>query len=121
YEHLRQCFGKIDVLFLGMECEGAPLSWFYGPLFTIPLLRKHDQSRRQNGSDYERGISIVDALRPEQVYVYAMGQEPWLKYLTSLQYAPESVQIVESDKLIVECQRRGLAAERLYLHKEIFL
>jgi len=121
YEHVHEIFGDVDVLFVGMECEGAPMSWFYGPLFTIPLSRKIDQSRRQNGSDCERGVSIVDALRPKQVYVYAMGQEPWLTFLTSLQYTDESVQIVESDKLVRECRRRGLAAERLYIRKEIFL
>ena len=121
YEHVHELFGDVDVLFVGMECEGAPMSWFYGPLFTIPLSRKIDQSRRQNGSDCERGISIVDALRPKQVYVYAMGQEPWLTFLTSLQYTDESVQIVESDKLVRECRGRGLTAERLYIRKEIFL
>jgi L-ascorbate metabolism protein UlaG (beta-lactamase superfamily) len=121
YEHVHEFYGDVDVLLIGMECEGAPMSWFYGPLFTIPLSRKIDQSRRQNGSDYERGISIVDTLRPKQVYVYAMGQEPWLTFLTSLQYTCESVQIIESDKLVRECQRRGLAAERLYIRKEIFL
>jgi L-ascorbate metabolism protein UlaG (beta-lactamase superfamily) len=121
YEHVHAAFGDVDVLFVGMECEGAPISWFYGPLFTIPLSRKHDQSRRQNGSDCERAMAIVDSLRPKQVYVYAMGQEPWLTFLTSLQYTRESVQIVESDKLVGECGRRGLEAERLYVSKEIFL
>ena len=121
YEHLHEVLGDVDVLFLGMECEGAPMSWFYGPLFTIALSRKHDQSRRQNGSDCERGLAIVDILKPKQVYVYAMGQEPWLTFLTSLHYTCESVQIVESDKLVNECRNRELAAERLYISKEIFL
>jgi len=121
YEHIHEVLGDVDVLFLGMECEGAPMSWFYGPLFTIALSRKHDQSRRQNGSDCERGLAIVDILKPKQVYVYAMGQEPWLTFLTSLHYTCESVQIVESDKLVKECHDRQLAAERLYISKEIFL
>jgi hypothetical protein len=104
-----------------MECEGAPISWFYGPLFTAPLSRKIDHSRRQNGCDYEKGIDIVDILKPTHVYVYAMGQEPWLTFLTTLQYTSESIQIVESDRLVQQCLSRGLVAERLFISKEIFL
>src|SRR5262249_38503772 len=33
YQHLHNETGDIEVLFLGMECDGAPLSWVYGPLF----------------------------------------------------------------------------------------
>ena len=104
-----------------MVCDGAPLSWLYGPLLTKPLPRKVDQSRRSNGSDFPKAISIVDKLRPQQVYVYAMGQEPWLTYLTSIQYTPESRPIVESDRLVAECRQRGLVSERLFGCKEILL
>lgn len=31
-------------------------------------------------------------------------QEPWLKYLTSIQYTDESHPIVESNKLVASCQ-----------------
>jgi L-ascorbate metabolism protein UlaG (beta-lactamase superfamily) len=121
YEHLRELFAEVDMLFLGMECDGAPMSWLYGPLFTTPIIRKDDQSRRLNGSTYEKGIAIVNILQPKHAYVYAMGQEPWLKFLTSIQYTDESRPIVESNKLVNECQSRGIAAERLYVRKEIFL
>ena len=121
YEHLRQCVGDVDILFIGMECDGAPLSWLYGPLLTKPLPRKVDQSRRSNGSDYPKALDIVTRLNPRQVYVYAMGQEPWLTYLTSIQYTPESRPIVESDKLVEECSRRGLTSERLFGRKELVL
>lgn len=113
--------GDVDILFIGMECDGAPLSWLYGPLLTKPLPRKVDQSRRSNGSDYPKALDIVNRLNPRQVYVYAMGQEPWLIYLTSIQYTPESRPIVESDKLVEECRRRGLISERLFGRKEIIL
>lgn len=121
YEHIRHCVGDVDALFIGMECDGAPLSWLYGPLLTKPLARKVDQSRRSNGSDYPKAINIVDKLSPQQVYVYAMGQEPWLTYLTSIQYTSESRPIVESDRLVEECRRRGLVSERLLGRKEIVL
>jgi L-ascorbate metabolism protein UlaG (beta-lactamase superfamily) len=121
YQHIHRLVGNIDVLFLGMECDGGPLSWLYGPLLTKPLARKQDQSRRLNGSDHERGMGIVDCLQPSQVYVYAMGQEPWLSYLTSIQYTETSRPIVESDLLVAECKRRGIESERLFGHKEIEL
>jgi L-ascorbate metabolism protein UlaG (beta-lactamase superfamily) len=121
YDHLHNLTGNIDIIFLGMECDGGPLSWLYGPLLTKPLARKHDQSRRLNGSNHERGIDIINRFNPQQVYVYAMGQEPWLTYLTSIQYTEQSGPIVESNKLVAECRRRGIESERLFGHKEIFL
>lgn len=121
YRHIHKLIGDIDVLNLGMECDGGPLSWLYGPLLTKPLARKQDQSRRLNGSNYERGIEIVNQLNPKQVYVYAMGQEPWLTYLTSIQYTPQSRPIVDSDKLVADCAGRGITAKRLFGHEELFI
>lgn len=121
YEHLHELVGDIDVVFLGMECDGGPLSWLYGPLLTKPIGRKQDQSRRLNGSNHERGMGIINCLRPSQVYVYAMGQEPWLTYLTSIVYTETSRPITESNALVAECRSRGIQSERLYGHKEIEL
>jgi L-ascorbate metabolism protein UlaG (beta-lactamase superfamily) len=120
YQHIHALIGDVDILFLGMECDGGPLSWLYGPLLTRPLPRKMDQSRRLNGSNYESGIDIVDRLKPEQVYVYAMGQEPWLTYLTSIEYTEQSRPIIDSNRLVAECRHRGITSERLYCHKEIY-
>src|SRR5215208_575699 len=114
YQNLHELFGDIDVVFLGMECDGAPLSWLYGPLMTKPLARKMDQSRRFDGSDFEKAMDIVNRFHPSRVYVYAMGQEPWLTFLTSLQYTEQSRPIVESNKLIAECHKRGIQCERLF-------
>jgi L-ascorbate metabolism protein UlaG (beta-lactamase superfamily) len=121
YEHIHRTSGDLDVLFVGMECDGAPMSWLYGPLMTKPLLRKMDQSRRLDGSDHGKGMTIVEQLRPRRVYVYAMGQEPWLTFLTSIQYTPQSRPITESDELVAECTRRDIESERLFGHKEILL
>ena len=114
FEHLRALRGDVDVLFVGMECDGGPLSWLYGPMLTRPLSRKMDQSRRFDGSDFDRAMSLVDGLNVRQVYVYAMGQEPWLAYLTSIAYTDTSRPILESNRLVETCRRRGLVAERLF-------
>jgi L-ascorbate metabolism protein UlaG (beta-lactamase superfamily) len=119
YEHVQRIVGDVDVLFLGMECDGAPLSWLYGPLITRPLDRKVDHSRRLSGSNYERGIDIVNRFRCKEAYVYAMGMEPWLKYIMAKDYTPESDPIVASNRLIEDCRGRGIIAERLFGEKEI--
>jgi L-ascorbate metabolism protein UlaG (beta-lactamase superfamily) len=121
YDHLKKELGDLDALFLGMECDGGPLSWLYGPLFTKPLDRKMDQSRRLSGSNYERAIDIVNKFNFRDVFVYAMGQEPWLNYIMSLKYTEESNPIVASNRLIADCRQRGITSERLFGEKEIFL
>ena len=121
YDHVNRIVDDIDVLFLGMECDGAPLSWIYGALLTKPVERGMDQSRRLSGSDYSRAVDLVTKLKCGQVFVYAMGQEPWLSYITSIEYTDESKPIVESNKLIEFCRQRGITSERLYGMKEMFL
>ena len=121
YRHIQEILGDIDVLFLGMECDGAPLTWVYGPLLTQPLERKKDQGRRLAGSNYERGIGIVDSLHPKEVYVYAMGQEPWLNYVMTRKYTEDSNPIKASNRLIEDCTGRGMPAERLFGEREILL
>ncbi|MBB6127424.1 MBL fold metallo-hydrolase [Mucilaginibacter lappiensis] len=120
YEHIFKILGPIDVLFLGMECDGAPLSWLYGPLLTEDLARDKDQSRRLSGSDYEKGLHLVNTFMPKEVYVYAMGQEPWLEFISSIKYTDESNPIIQSNKLIDYCTARGIIAERLFGEKELF-
>jgi L-ascorbate metabolism protein UlaG (beta-lactamase superfamily) len=121
YEHVRRELGHVDVLFLGMECDGAPLTWLYGPLFTRRLDRVMDESRRLAGSNYEQGLEIINCFKCKEVYIYAMGQEPWLNYVMSLKYTETSRPIIESNKLIQECRSRSIQAERLFGEKEILL
>jgi L-ascorbate metabolism protein UlaG (beta-lactamase superfamily) len=121
YEHVHREVGDVDALFLGMECDGAPLSWLYGPLLTQKLERSMDESRRLSGSNYEQGMHIVNCFHCREAYVYAMGQEPWLNYIMSIKYTEQSRPIVESNKLIQACRERGIVAERLYGEKEILL
>ncbi|MBW4028777.1 MAG: MBL fold metallo-hydrolase [Acidobacteria bacterium] len=121
YEHLQMQLGNVDVVFLGMECDGAPLSWLYGPLLTKRLDRAMDASRRLSGSDFAQALEIVNVFSPEHVYVYAMGQEPWLNYVMSIKYTDESRPIVESNRLIEHCRTMGIVAERLFGEKDLYL
>jgi L-ascorbate metabolism protein UlaG (beta-lactamase superfamily) len=119
YANIHRIVGDVDVLFLGMECDGAPLTWLYGPLLTTRLSREQDNSRRLSGSDCAKGMSLVDIFNPKEVYVYAMGQEPWLEFISSIKYTDESNPIVQSNRLIKLCTQRGILAERLYGEKEL--
>jgi L-ascorbate metabolism protein UlaG (beta-lactamase superfamily) len=121
YERIHDAIGDVDVFFVGMECDGAPVSWIYGPLLTQRLERPKDHSRRLAGSNYERALAIVEQLRCKEVYVYAMGQEPWLNYVMSIKYTEKSNPIIQSNRLIETCRMRGITAERLFGEKEILL
>jgi len=121
YEHIHREVGDVDAIFLGMECDGAPLSWLYGPLLTQKVERAMDESRRLAGSNYEQGMSLLNHFRCREAYVYAMGQEPWLNYVMSIKYNEDSRPIVESNRLIEACRERGMIAERLFGEKEILI
>lgn len=121
YDHLHEMVGDADILFLGMECDGAPLSWLYGPLFTHALDRGMDESRRLAGSNFAEAMDIVSRFGFRDVYVYAMGQEPWLNHIMSLKYTQASRPIVESNKLVEACRAKGIRSERLFGEKEILL
>jgi len=121
YEHLHREVGDVDAIFLGMECDGAPLSWLYGPLLTKKIERAMDESRRLAGSNYDQAIDIVRRFNAKETYVYAMGQEPWLCHIMSLKYTEQSRPITESNRLIEECFRQGHYAERLFGEKEILI
>ncbi|OMQ08157.1 MBL fold metallo-hydrolase [[Flexibacter] sp. ATCC 35103] len=119
YQRVHQYLGDIDVLFLGMECDGAPLSWLYGPLMPEKLDNDKNLSRRLSGSNYDQGKSLIEIFKPKNVFVYAMGLEPWLEFISSIKYTDESRPIVESNKLVRDCNDNKIIAERLFGEKTI--
>lgn len=114
YERVRQSIGPVDMLFIGMECVGAPMNWLYGSLFTKPVPREVNESRRFNGSDCASVVSMIDIFKPRGVYVYALGLEPWFKYFMGLDYTEDARQIRESGRLLEHCDSLGIDAARLY-------
>lgn len=120
YRHIQREVGAVRALFVGMECDGAPLSWLYGPLLTQRLERGEDESRRLSGSNCAQVMELVDTFKCRELFVYAMGQEPWLNYIMSLKYTPESNPIIQSDKVISICRERGIVAERLFGERELY-
>jgi len=118
YDHIFSMIGPIDMLFLGMECDGAPLTWLYGPLLTQPLKRTFDRNRTLSGSNFDKAWVIAEKSGCKEAYVYAMGQEPWLNYIMALKYSETSAQILESNKFIEACKDKGIVSERLFGKKE---
>ncbi|KNE75164.1 putative beta-lactamase (plasmid) [Candidatus Burkholderia crenata] len=114
YRRIVRQVGRVDNLFIGMECDGAPLSWLYGPYLSNPIGRKEDESRRLSGSDCERAWRIVEECGCSRALVYAMGQESWFRFVVGLEYTPDKKQIVESDVFVDRCRQAGLDGERLH-------
>jgi L-ascorbate metabolism protein UlaG (beta-lactamase superfamily) len=120
-KYIAEQTGSVDALFVGMECNGAPLNWLYGPLLTKPTVKRDDNSRRLSASDSDRAWTAVKSFGCSAVYVYAMGQEAWLRHWLGLAYTPQSIQIVESEAFLTRCRGAGIAAQRLQgCHEMIF-
>ena len=117
YDRVQRILGNIDVIFLGMECQGAPLSCLYGPLLPQTLNREHDQSRRLSRSNFIQAKALIDIFCPKDVFVYTMGMEPWLEYISSIKYTEESKPIIESNRLLDYCKSKGIIGERLFGEK----
>jgi L-ascorbate metabolism protein UlaG (beta-lactamase superfamily) len=121
YTKVAEVIGSVDTVFIGMESIGAAASWIYGPLYGEPLDRRTDQSRRLNGSNFPQAREIVDALEPDEVYVYAMGLEPWMGIVMAIDYDESHPAIVDSDLLVRHVQDKGGTAERLHLRRTLRL
>lgn len=122
YEHLRKYLGNIETVFLGMECVGAPLSWLYGALLPSRLQHTQDKNRRTKGSDSKAALDLLEAVGGKRVYIYAMGNEPWYQYSMGLGLSENSVQIKESEKVLLQAREKGfLEAQRPFGMFEIHL
>jgi len=119
YQRIHKIIGDVNLIFLGMECDGAPGSWLYGPLMPKAMDREMDHSRRLAGCNYNESRALIDIFNPSNVFIYAMGMEPWLKYISSIKYTDESRPIVESNLVLDYCKEKGIDAERLFGEKII--
>lgn len=107
YEHVRQCIGQVQTAFIGMECVGAPFSWFYGSILPSRVRHSNDKSRRLKGCNAETALELLRALGSERVYVYALGREPWLEYMMALAPSDTDPQLVEARKLLSRAGDEG--------------
>lgn len=122
YLNIRAALGRIETVFIGTECVGAPLTWHNGSLFLKKPTREQDQTRRYHGCDSEAALNILEAVGANRVYNYAMGKEPWLEHLLGLGLSGESPQLRASRRLLQRSRGRGfLVASSPYGKCEIYL
>jgi L-ascorbate metabolism protein UlaG (beta-lactamase superfamily) len=119
HQILRREYGPVDDIFLGMECQGAPLTWMYGPLFPEVVNRKVSMSRRLNGSNTEEAIELIGSLGARRVFIYAMGEEPWLQHVMATNYTPDSYQLQQIEGLRSWCAVNSIEFEHLVGRAEL--
>lgn len=118
YARVHDVLGGVDRLFVGMECEGGPQSWLYGPMSLKKIDYAADQARRLSGSNCEQALDIVKRFSPRSAYVYAMASEPWLRFISSVEYVQTSLPILEAKRFVATCREMGLESESLYAKAE---
>ncbi|WP_045727219.1 MBL fold metallo-hydrolase [Xanthomonas sp. GPE 39] len=121
YRHVAAELGPIDALFLGMECEGSPLSWGYGHLLSRRIDPKLDRSRRDRGSHADEAIALIACWPARSAYVYAMGQEPWLNHVLAINQSGEHLGLREAERFLSHCRTHGIDGERLFAMRELVL
>jgi L-ascorbate metabolism protein UlaG (beta-lactamase superfamily) len=119
YRHVAEAVGGADIAFLGMECDGAPLTWLYSALFTQQVSRKMSITRKLSGSNAAQAMAIVERLGASEAYVYAMGEEAWLQHVMATSYTPESYQLEQVARFLDECATRGIKGEHLLVSRSL--
>jgi hypothetical protein len=118
YRYMRNHLGQVDVAFLGMECDGAPLTWLYQALLTRPVTKKMSDSRKLSGSNAAQAGAIMTELGASEAYIYAMGEEDWLGHVMATSYNDDSYQLKQVDEFMSWCTDNGIKAEHLLGQRE---
>jgi hypothetical protein len=58
-------------------------------------------------------LALSQSVGARKVYVYAMGIEPWTRYLTSLSYEDSAIQLEEVKMFVAASREAGIDAELL--------
>jgi L-ascorbate metabolism protein UlaG (beta-lactamase superfamily) len=118
YRYVKGHLGTADMAFLGMECDGAPLTWLYQALLTVPVTKKMSNSRKLSGSNAEQAAAIMTELGATEAYVYAMGEEPWLGHVMATTYTEDTYQIKQINEFMTWCADHGIKAGHLFGQRE---
>jgi L-ascorbate metabolism protein UlaG (beta-lactamase superfamily) len=118
YRYIRSHLGKVDMAFLGMECDGAPLTWLYQGLLTRPVTKKMSDSRKLSGSNAKQAADIMQELDADEAYIYAMGEESWQGHVMATTYTEDTYQLKQIDEFLGWCTNHGITAEHLFNKRE---
>ncbi|GAA1811480.1 MBL fold metallo-hydrolase [Luedemannella flava] len=118
YRYIRNHLGHVDMAFLGMECDGAPLTWLYQGLLTRPVTKKMSDSRKLSGSNAKQAADIMTELGADEGYIYAMGEESWQGHVMATTYTPDTYQLKQIEEFLSWCAGNGITAEHLFNKRE---
>ncbi|QLQ36512.1 MBL fold metallo-hydrolase [Micromonospora robiginosa] len=118
YRYMREHLGDVQIAFLGMECDGAPLTWLYKGLLTRPVTKKMSDSRKLSGSNAKQAADIMEELRADEAYIYAMGEESWQGHVMATTYDEDTYQIKQIEEFVGWCAERNIPAEHLFNKRE---
>jgi len=118
YRYVRKHLGHVDMAFLGMECDGAPLTWLYQGLLTRPVTKRMSDSRKLSGSNAKQAGAIMTELGADEGYIYAMGEESWQGHVMATTYNEDTYQIKQIEEFLGWCSGNGITAEHLYNKRE---
>ena len=118
YRYFRNYIGKVDMAFLGMECDGAPLTWLYKGLLTRPVTKKMSDSRKLSGSNAQQAAAIMTELGADEAHVYAMGEESWQGHVMATTYNEDTYQLKQIEEFLSWCSNQGVTAEHLFNKRE---
>lgn len=118
YRYIRQHAGPIDMAFLRMECDGAPLSWLYQGLLTGPTSKQPSSSRALSGVTAADAAAIMTELGADEACIYAMGEESWQGHITAATYRESVYQLEQIGEFLTWCSEHGITAECLLDRRE---
>jgi L-ascorbate metabolism protein UlaG (beta-lactamase superfamily) len=118
YRYVRKHLGHVDMAFLGMECDGAPLTWLSQGLLTRPVTKKMSDSRKLSGSNAKQAAAIMTELGADEGYIYAMGEESWQGHVMATTYNEDTYQIKQIEEFLGWCSGNGITAEHLFNKRE---
>jgi L-ascorbate metabolism protein UlaG (beta-lactamase superfamily) len=118
YRHMHDHLGDVDMAFLGMECDGAPLTWLYQALLTQPVTKKMSDSRKLSGSNAAQAGAIMQELGAAEAYIYAMGEESWLGHVMATTYNEDAYQLQQVEEFMTWCADQGIKSEHLLEQRE---
>ncbi|WP_328518395.1 MBL fold metallo-hydrolase [Actinoplanes oblitus] len=113
YRHVRSRLDRVDMAFLGMECDGAPLGRLYRGVLTDPATEQTSASRTLSRSSAKQAVAVMTELGADEGYIYAMGDEVWQRHLMAATPAEDPYQAAQIEEFLGWCFGSGITADRL--------
>jgi L-ascorbate metabolism protein UlaG (beta-lactamase superfamily) len=118
YRYTRREVGKVDMAFLSMGCDGAPLSSLYQCLLTKSISTRMGASRKLSASNAAQAAAMITELDADEAYVYAMGDEAWLGHVKATGTTPDTCRLKQIADFLGWCDDNGITAGHLLNRRE---